>query len=153
MSPSGYYSVRLLTRSKLGCRPRAFGVQVREAVSRERQRESRLQRRREAAALESLHAAALESLLSGFQARRRTAPRWASAKRRHLQERRVAPKNRLERPVGRLGVTQRQASASRPSAAGDGATAKQQCTRQVEKVVPLESLVLLERVGPVDAFC
>ena len=82
-----------------------------EAVSREQQRESLLQRRREAAALKSLHSAALESLLSGFQGRRRTAPRCASAKRRDLQENTVAPKNPLERPVGRPGVTQRLASA------------------------------------------
>ena len=50
---SRLFSVRSLRRSKPGCRPCAFGVQV--------------------AALESLHSAALESLLSGFQARREAA--------------------------------------------------------------------------------
>ena len=70
-----------------------------------------LQRRREAEVLESLHAEVLESLLMRCQAPRRMAPRWESAKRRDLQERTVAPKNRLERPVKRPGVTQRQASA------------------------------------------
>ena len=70
------------------------------------------------AALESLHSAALESLPSGFHARRKVAaPRWASAKRRDLQEKTIAPKNRLEPLVGRPGVAQRQALAYRHSAA------------------------------------
>ena len=107
--------MRLLRRSKLGCRPHAFGVQVRPVV------------------LERLHSIALEELLSEFWvAVLESLLRWASAKRRHLR---------------RLGVTQRQASASSHSAAGDGATAKLQRTRLVEKVVPLESPLLLERVA------
>ena len=56
-----------------------------------------------------------------------------------LQENTVAPKNRLDRLVGRPRVTQRQAPAYRHRAAGDGAYAKQQCTRLAEKVLPLES--------------
>ena len=126
--------MRLLRRSKPECRPHAFGVQVRPAV------------------LESLHSVALEKLLSEFWAAvLESLPRWASAKRRHLQERRVAQTNRWERPVGRRGVTQRQASASSHSAAGDGATAKLQRTRLVEKVVPLEQVrpAVLESLHPV----
>ena len=80
--------MRLLQRSKLNCRPYTFGVQVRPAV------------------LESLHAVASEKLLLEFWAAvLESLPRWASAKRRHLQERRVAQTNRWERPVGRRGVT------------------------------------------------
>ena len=92
-------------------------------------------------------AAALERLLSGVQARRRAAPRWARAKRMGLQEKTVAPKNRSGRLVGRPGVAQRQAPAYRHSAAGDGAHTKQQCTRLAEKAVPLVGLVILERAG------